>query len=169
MRAFRFRPLTLLSTMGVQRLYGGQGGTRPPQPPGGRPPRGGGPPPGNRSVPNEPQIIARLIEHFPKGHSFVPINKWATSLPDELQEVLVPYGGLSAFTRAQVNFFLVRQENGTTVASLSPMGMELARQRDSKGKREEKRAEKAKLQRAKFEGRGRGPRPYIPPSQRTPK
>lgn len=168
MRAFRFRPLAVFSAIGVQRFYGGQGGARPPQPPGGRSPRGGGAPPSNRGIPNEPQIIARLLEHFPADRAVVPINKWATALPDELQEALVPYGGLSAFTRSQVNFFLVRQENGITVASLSPMGQELSRQHESKEKREQKRAEKAKLQRAKFESRSRNSGPYIPPSQRKP-
>lgn len=167
MRAFRFRVLAMFPACGIQRNYGNRGGSvRPPLPSRGRGQRGGGPPPGNRGLPNEPQIIARLLEHFPdKG--LVPISKWATSLPDDLQEALVPYGGLSAFARSQVNFFIVRQENGVPVASLSPMGTELSRQHKTIERREQRRAEKLNEKRGRFGQRGRGAGPYIPPSQRT--
>ncbi|KPA78992.1 putative mitochondrial hypothetical protein [Leptomonas pyrrhocoris] len=168
MRAFRFQPLVVFPVFGIRRFYGGQGGARPPPPrSGGRYPRGGGSPPAsNRNVPSEPQVIARLIEHFPSQASFVPISRWATALPDDLQEALVPFGGLSAFTRAQANFFIVRQENGVTVASLSPMGSELARQHTNKEKREQKRIEKLNQRRGRNDQRNRGAGPYVPPSKR---
>jgi hypothetical protein len=167
MRALRFRSLAVFSTFGTQRFYGGQDGARPPPPSAGRYPRGsGGPRAGSRSGPSEPQIIARLLALFPPGKGFVPVNKWASLLPDEVQEALVPYGGLSAFTRSQVNFFIVRQENGVTVVSLSPMGGELSNQQAAKEKREQQRAEKLKEKQARYAQRSRTPRTYVPPSQR---
>ena len=166
MRALCLRPLVTFTAVGIHRYYGGRSDSRPP-PPGGRFPRGGGgPPPNNRNLPNEPQIIARLMEQFPTHKGFVPISRWATALPDDLQEALVPYGGLSAFARAQANFFIVRQENGVPVVSLSSMGAELSHQRRLKQKQKQKQAEKQREKRAKFDAQIRSSAVYVPPSQR---
>lgn len=127
-----------------------------PPSPGGRYPRGGGPPPPDRrNTPNEPQIIAALIKSFPGDNAFIPINKWASSLPDDLREALVRYGGLGAFATAQTNFFIVRRENGVTLASLSTMGSSLVYENKRKELQEQKRAEKDNRRRSNFAPRDR--------------
>ncbi|CBZ27329.1 conserved hypothetical protein [Leishmania mexicana MHOM/GT/2001/U1103] len=154
MRVFCLRSLAALPAGLAARFYGGQGGARPPV--GGRYARGGGPPyPDRRNAPTEPQIVARLITCFPRIKTFVPISRWAATLPDDLREALVPYGGLGAFASAQSNFFMIRKENGVPVASLSAMGAELAMEHERKEKQEQKRAEKFSQRKDNFSPRGR--------------
>ncbi|CAJ1008820.1 hypothetical protein Q4I28_004133 [Leishmania naiffi] len=159
MRALSFRSLAAVPAGLATRCYGGQYGARPPV--GGRHSRGGSLPyPDRRNVPTEPQIVARLITFFPPNKAFVPISRWAAALPDDLRETLVPYGGLGAFVSAQSNFFMIRKENGMTVASLSAMGTELAREHERKEKQERKRAEKFNQRRGNFAPRGRSFSPF---------
>ncbi|CAG9574470.1 conserved hypothetical protein [Leishmania major strain Friedlin] len=163
MRVLCLRSLATWPAGLAARFYGGQGGARPPA--GGRYPRAVGPPhPDRRNVPTEPQIVARLITCFPRINTFVPISRWAAALPDDLREALVPYGGLGAFASAQSNFFMIRKENGVTVASLSAMGAELAMEHERKEKQEQKRVEKFNQRRDKFASRGRS----FSPSQGGP-
>ncbi|KAG5477658.1 hypothetical protein LSCM1_04951 [Leishmania martiniquensis] len=153
MKALSLRSLASVPSGVAARCYSGQGGGRSPA--GGRYSRGGGPLyQDRRNAPTEPQIVARLITCFPSSKTFVPISKWAAALPDDLREILVPYGGLSAFASAQSNFFMIRKENGVTVASLSAMGTELAREHEKKEKQEQKRAEKFNQRRERFAPRG---------------
>ncbi|RNF04219.1 uncharacterized protein Tco025E_08206 [Trypanosoma conorhini] len=105
------------------------GGPRDDRPPRGRPPQNfsqGG----YRNSLNEPQLVARLLELFPSGKPCMPINKWASSIPEDIQEALVPFGGLAQFTASQSNFFIVRKENGTVVVSLSTMASTLCAKRE---------------------------------------
>ncbi|KAG5493010.1 hypothetical protein JKF63_01591 [Porcisia hertigi] len=154
MRALCPQSLAAVSVGLAARYYGGQSGAQPPT--SGRYVRGGGPSyQDRRSAPTEPQIVARLITFFPRNKTFVPINKWAAALPDDLQETLVPYGGLSSFASAQSNFFMIRKENGVTVAALSAMGTGLAIEHGRKEKQEQKRAEKFNQRRGNFAPRGR--------------
>ncbi|KEG08443.1 hypothetical protein DQ04_07171000 [Trypanosoma grayi] len=110
----------------------------------GRPPRGGPPQSfsqvARRNTFSEPQLVARLLELYPSGKSWLPVNKWASSIPEDIQEALVPYGGLAQFAVSQTNFFIVRKENGTAVVSLSTMASSLCAEREKNIK---KRAEKA--------------------------
>ncbi|KAG5500646.1 hypothetical protein JIQ42_04665 [Leishmania sp. Namibia] len=155
MRALCLRSVACVPTGVAARCYGGQGSARPPA--GGRYSRGGGPLyQDQRNAPTEPQIVARLIKCFPCTKTFVPISKWAAALPDDLREILVPYGGLGAFASAQSNFFMIRKENGVTVASLSAMGTELAMEHERKEKQEQKRAKRFNQKRDSFAPRGRG-------------
>ncbi|PBJ79775.1 hypothetical protein BCY84_02192 [Trypanosoma cruzi cruzi] len=115
------------------------GGPRDGRPLRGRPPQNfqqGG----YRNSLNEPQLVAKLLELYPSGKSWMPINKWASSIPEEIQEALVAFGGLAQFTASQSNFFIVRKENGTVVVSLSTMASELCAKREKNIKKREEKA-----------------------------
>lgn len=131
------------------RSYGTGGVTRPP--PNGRHLSVGGASAVRGGVTmNEPQLIVRLLEHFPLGKTAIPIAKWAPALPDELQEALVLYGGLGSFANSQSNFFIVRKENGVNVVALSSMGLELCIERNSIEKQTNKRIGKVERKKDKF-------------------
>ncbi|CCD17100.1 unnamed protein product [Trypanosoma congolense IL3000] len=89
---------------------------------------------------SEPQLVAKLLEHFPVGKTSVPVNKWAPLVPDEIQEALVPFGGLAQFAAAQTNFFNIRKENGMTIVTLSTMATTLCAERDKIIKKREEKA-----------------------------
>ncbi|KAH8606313.1 hypothetical protein ERJ75_001530500 [Trypanosoma vivax] len=109
-----------------------------------RPPRSAAPhilqAAGYRDRPTEPQLVAKLLEYFPSGRSSVPVNKWASTIPEDVQEALVPYGGLAQFATSQGNFFIPRKENGMTVISLSTMALSLCTEREKNIKKREKAA-----------------------------
>ncbi|GET88846.1 hypothetical protein, conserved [Leishmania tarentolae] len=166
MRVRCLRSLAAMPAGLAARWYSGQGGARPPA--GGRYTQGGGTPYADRrNVPTEPQIVARLITFFPRINTFVPISRWAAALPDDLREALVPYGGLGAFASAQSNFFMIRKQNGVTMASLSAMGEELATEHERKEKQEQKRIEKFNQRRDSFAPRGRSSSTYRGSPPRT--
>ncbi|KAH9597257.1 hypothetical protein LSM04_007202 [Trypanosoma melophagium] len=155
MRSLRFHSFT--TVIGLARLQSSGGNGRYPpreqqqqhhqrfgRPREGRTTRGGHSQPfsqgGPRNTLSEPQLVARLLELYPSGKSWLPVNKWASSIPEDIQEALVPYGGLAHFAVSQSNFFIVRKENGTSVVSLSTMASSLCAEREKNIK---KRAEKA--------------------------
>ncbi|ESL09854.1 hypothetical protein TRSC58_02421 [Trypanosoma rangeli SC58] len=151
MRSLRLHQL--INIAALARSQSGSGGGRYPQreqqqrfggPRDGRPSRER--PPQNfsqggyRNSLNEPQLVAKLLELFPSEKPWTPINKWASSIPEDVQEALVSFGGLAQFAASQGNFFIVRKENGTVVVSLSTMASTLCAKRDKNKKREEKAA-----------------------------
>lgn len=126
----------------------------------GPPPRGAGGPQrfgsgGGAVEYNEPSLVAKLLELFPEGKSWVPVSKWASDIPEQLQEPLSRFGGLGKFAASQSNFFIVRKENNLNVVALTPMATELCRERAKILKDKEKRAAKF-AQRRGGGGGGRG-------------
>lgn len=106
-------------------------------------PRGGGPPRfgsgGGAMEYNEPTLVAKLLELFPEDKSWIPVSKWSRDIPDHLQEPISRFGGLGKFAASQSNFFIVRKENDLNVVALTPMAMELCRERTKLIKEREKR------------------------------
>ncbi|CBH17425.1 uncharacterized protein TEOVI_000495000 [Trypanosoma equiperdum] len=159
MRALRLTTF-ITATSAVRLQSGGNYGRQPPReyrqrphqpqhrfggPRDGRPQRGSPPPQGssyggscNRL--SEPQLVAKLLEHFPVGKTSIPVNKWAPFVPEDIQEALVPFGGLAHFAASQTNFFIVRKENGLTVVTLSTMASTLCVEREKSIKKREEKA-----------------------------
>lgn len=124
---------------------------------GGPPPRGGMPPQRFGGAPpefNEPMLVAKLLEHFPEEKTWIPISKWMHDLPEQLQEPISRFGGLGKFATSQANFFIVRKENNINVVALTPMAMELCREKAKIAKDREKRNAKMNQRRGRGGGRG---------------
>ena len=102
----------------------------------------------NRATPTPPQIIARLLELFPRESNSIAVRTWAPKLPDEVNELLSTHGGLTKFASGHPNFFSVLQENGVAVVKLTDMSRNLRSQKKFKDeKRREKEADKANARR----------------------
>mmetsp|Transcript_8834 Transcript_8834/g.9944 ORF Transcript_8834/g.9944 Transcript_8834/m.9944 type:complete len:125 (-) Transcript_8834:70-444(-) len=103
--------------------------------------------------PTVPQIVGRLLDLFPQSGERVvgktSVGKWASSLPDEVSEVLTQHGGLAKFASANPNFFHVSKENGTLTVSLTSLSTGLLQQKKFK---EAQRLEKANEKRRSFSG-----------------
>lgn len=143
--ALFMNPHTALSTQGNFQYHNANMRGR-----GGRPPYGGG---GSVQY-NEPTLIAKLLELFPEDKSWIPVSKWSSNLPEDLQEPLSRFGGLGKFTSSQSNFFIVRKENNINVVALTPMAFEMCREKTNIIKDREAKNAKQAMRRGGARGRG---------------